>query len=132
MNEELSHRTLELNDMNACLDTILSTVGVGVLVVDRDQHIQVWNGHARELWGLTSEEVEDQHVLSLDIGLPLENLKGELRAILERRSEQEQVVLPATNRRGKPVQCGVTLLPLKGDHDGAVSGAIMMMEPVAD
>jgi two-component system CheB/CheR fusion protein len=132
MNEELRHRTLELDDMNAFLDTILGTVGLGVLVVDGNQHVQVWNGHARELWGLTSEEVEGQHVLSLDIGLPLENVKGELRAILEGRSEQEQVVLQATNRRGKPVQCGVTLLPIKSDHDGTVSGAIMMMEPGVD
>ena len=118
--------------MNAFLDTILGTVGLGVLVVDGNQQIQVWNGHARELWGLTSEEVEGQHVLSLDIGLPLENVKGELRAILEGRSEQEQTVLQATNRRGKPVQCAITLLPLKSDHDGTVSGAIMMMEPGVD
>lgn len=132
MNEELRHRTLELDDMNAFLDTILSTVGLAVAVVDRDQHVQIWNGHARELWGLAAEEVEDQHLLSLDIGLPLERIKTELRATLEGRAEQEQLVLQATNRRGKPIQCRVTLLPLTSDGDGSVSGAIMMMEPVGD
>lgn len=132
MNEELRHRTLELDDMNAFLDTILSTVGLAVAVVDRDQHVQIWNGHARELWGLAAEEVEDQHLLSLDIGLPLERIKTELRATLEGRAQQEQLVLGATNRRGKPIQCRVTLLPLTSDGDGSVSGAIMMMEPVGD
>jgi two-component system CheB/CheR fusion protein len=102
-----------------------------VLVVDRNQHIQIWNGQAREMWGLTADEVEDQHVQSLDIGLPLENLKNELRATLEGHSQQEEVVLEATNRRGRGFQCRVTLMPLRSDSDGAVSGAIMMMEPVA-
>jgi two-component system CheB/CheR fusion protein len=132
MNEELRHRSLELNDMNAFLETILTTVGLAVLVVDHRQHIQIWNGQARELWGLSSDEVEDQHLLSLDIGLPLENLKTELRETLEGRSQQQEMVLDATNRRGKTFQCRVTLLPVRGDSDGAVSGAIMMMEPVSD
>jgi two-component system CheB/CheR fusion protein len=130
MNEELRHRTLELNDMNALLETILTTVGLAVLVVDSDQHIQIWNGQARELWGLTADEVEDQHLLSLDIGLPLDNLKRELRATLDGSSQQEEIVLEATNRRGRGFQCRVTVMPLKGDSDGRVSGAIMTMEPV--
>ncbi len=132
MNDELRHRTLELNDMNAFLETILTTVGLAVLVVDSRQHIQVWNSQARELWGLTAEEVEDQHLLSLDIGLPMETLKRELRAALEGESGVEELTVPATNRRGRAFQCRVTMLPLKPDGDGAVSGAIMMMEPVSD
>lgn len=130
MNDELRHRTLELNDINAFLETILKTVGLAVAVVDSEQHIQIWNGQARELWGLSADEVEDQHVMSLDMGLPLESLKGQLRATLEGKSPHEEVVLDATTRRGKAIQCRVTLLPLTGDGDGAVSGAIMMMEPV--
>ncbi len=132
MNEELRHRTLELDDMNAFLEAILTTIGLAVAVVDRRQHIQVWNGQARELWGLTSEEVEDQHVQSLDIGLPLENLKPGLRATLQGEVRQEELTLAATNSRGRAFQCRVTLLPVRGDGDGVVSGAIMMMEPADD
>lgn len=128
INEELRHRTVEIDDMNTILETILTTVGLAVAVVDPEQRIQIWNGQARELWGLTAEEVEDQHLLSLDIGLPLENLKNQLRATLSGRSEREESVLEATNRRGKPFQCRVRLLPLGSDGDGVVSGAIMMME----
>jgi two-component system CheB/CheR fusion protein len=130
MNEELRHRTLELNDINAFMDTILTNVGLAVLAVDRKQHVQIWNGRARELWGLTADEVEDLHLQSLDIGLPLENLKSQLRTMLDGQSPHEEVVLEATNRRGRAFQCRVTLLPLKSDSDGTVSGAIMMMEPV--
>jgi two-component system CheB/CheR fusion protein len=131
MNDELRHRTLELNDMNAFLETILSTIGLAVAVLDRQQHVQIWNGQARELWGLTQEEVEDQHLLSLDFGLPVEQLKPVLRATLD-GSLQEAIVLDATNRRGRTFHCRVTCLPLGGDHDGTVSGAIVMMEAVED
>jgi two-component system CheB/CheR fusion protein len=132
MNEELRHRTLELNDVNAFLETILTTIGFAVAVLDREQHVQVWNSQARELWGLTSEEVEDQHLLSLDFGLPVEKLKPHLRATLSGDTEREEVVLEATNRRGKAFQCRVTVLPLgENRNDGGGSGLILMMEPVA-
>ncbi len=72
INDELRHRTLELNDVNEFLDRIFSKIGLAVAVVDRQQHVQIWNGQARELWGLTAEEVDDQNLLSLDFGLPVD------------------------------------------------------------
>jgi two-component system CheB/CheR fusion protein len=128
MNDELRHRTLELNDLNAFLETILTTIGLAVALLDRDQHVQVWNTQARELWGLTPDEVQDQHLLSLDMGLPVESLKAPLRAMLSADGGPHEVVVDATNRRGKAFQCKVTLLPL--GRDGDRTGVIMMMEPV--
>jgi two-component system CheB/CheR fusion protein len=130
MNDELRHRTLELNDMNAFLETILSTIGLAVAVVDRDQRVQIWNGRARDLWGLRSDEVEDQHLLSLDIGLPLEKLRPQLRAAGNGNTAREEVVLDATDRRGQAFQCRVTLLPLGGGNQAGGAGLILMMEPV--
>jgi two-component system CheB/CheR fusion protein len=129
MNEELRHRTQEVNDVNAFLEAILSTIGLAVAVLDRNQRVQIWNGKARELWGITPEEAEDEHVLSLDIGLPLETLRQPLRNALSGESDRQEVVLDATNRRGKPFQCRVTMLPL-GSVDGSAAGVIMMMEDV--
>jgi two-component system, chemotaxis family, CheB/CheR fusion protein len=130
MNDELRHRTLELKDMNSFLETILSTIGLAVAVLDRQQHVQIWNGQARELWGLTQEEVEDQQLLGLDFGLPVDRLKPLLRASLD-GSAHEQIVLEATNRRGRAFRCQVTCLPLRSD-DEVASGVIMMMEAVED
>jgi two-component system, chemotaxis family, CheB/CheR fusion protein len=127
INDELRHRTLELNDMNEFLDGILSTIGLAVAVVDRQQHVQVWNGPARELWGLTAEEVDDQNLLSLDFGLPVDQVRPLLRSCLVGDSDnRHQIVVDATNRRGKAFRCQVTCLPL--GQNGAVAGAIMMME----
>jgi two-component system CheB/CheR fusion protein len=128
MNEELRHRTQEVNDINSFLETILSTIGLAVAVVDRNQRVQIWNGKARELWGVTPQEAEDEDLLALDIGLPLDQLRQQLRETLAGKSEREEVVVEATNRRGKPFQCRVTFLPLGSGGDGNVSGVIMMME----
>lgn len=132
MNEELRHRTEEVNDVNAFLETIMSTIGLAVAVLDRNQRVQIWNGNTRELWGLTPEEAEDQHLMALDIGLPVEQLRQQVRDTLGGRSEREVVVLDATNRRGKPFKCRVTCLPLTSGGDGNISGVIMMMEAVSD
>ena len=132
MNDELRHRTLELNDTNDFLETILTMIGLAVAVVDRNQQIQVWNGQARELWGVTSDEAEGEHLMALDIGLPVDKLKQYIRATLNGSSEREEVVLEATNRRGRSFQCRVTFLPLGSKADDGRAGVIMTMEPVSE
>ena len=130
MNDELRHRTLELNDMNSFLETILTTIGLAVTVLDREQQVQIWNEQARKLWGLTVEEAENRHFLSLEFGLPVEELKPQLRKVLSGQSEREELVLDAVSRRGKPLRCRVSMLPLRQSSDGVIVGAIVMMEPI--
>jgi two-component system CheB/CheR fusion protein len=128
MNDELRSRSGELSELNTFLETILGTVGLAVAVLDRQLHVQIWNGQARELWGLAADEVEDRHFMALDFGLPVEQLKPQLRASLAGGSSREEVVVEATNRRGRAFNCRVTVLPLRDSDHGAVSGAILMME----
>jgi two-component system, chemotaxis family, CheB/CheR fusion protein len=132
MNDELRQRTFELNDVNAFLETILTTIGLAVAVVDRRQHVQLWNVEARSLWGLTPEEAEGQHILGLDIGLPVEELKPLLRAALngDGDGDRQQVTLDAVSRRGKAIRCLVRCMPLSTTNDGDVTGVVVMMEPV--
>lgn len=131
MNEELRHRTQEVNDVNSFLETILGTIGLAVAVLDRNQRVQIWNAKAHEMWGVTPDEAEDEHLLALDIGLPVDDLKAQLRATLAGQSGREEVTVAATNRRGRAFQCRVTLLPLGQAGDGDISGVIMMMEAVS-
>lgn len=128
MNDELRHRTIELDDMNTFLETILTTVGLAVIVIDRQQHVRIWNSQAREMWGLTPEEAEGQHLFALDIGLPVEKLRPQLKALLSGNTERAEVVLAATNRRGTSVQCRITFLPLGPSSGDGRGGVIMMME----
>jgi two-component system CheB/CheR fusion protein len=132
MNDELRGRSSELNDLNAFLETILATVGLAVAVLDRQQHVQIWNGQAHELWGLTPDEVEDRHFLALDFGLPVERLKAPIRNCLGGGSDREEIVLEAINRRGRGFACRVTCMPLRQSNDGGISGVIVKMEDASD
>jgi two-component system CheB/CheR fusion protein len=131
INDELRDRTAELNQVNDFLEAILTSLGIGVAVVDRQQRVQVWNHRAEDLWGLRQDEAVDHHLLSLDIGLPVERLAGPLRAVLGGSSEREEALVAAVNRRGRTLECSTTILPLvsPGATDGQlVCGAIVLME----
>jgi two-component system, chemotaxis family, CheB/CheR fusion protein len=127
MNDELRQRTLELNEVNAFLEMILTSLGVAVIVLDRGGVVQIWNAHAEDLWGVRVEEAVGQHLLGLDIGLPVEQLKGPIREALKDETYRGELTLPATSRRGRSISCHVTTLPLS-ISDGEVSGVILMME----
>jgi two-component system CheB/CheR fusion protein len=70
-------------------------------------------------------------VLSLDIGLPVVRIAAPRRAVLGGGSEREQALLEAVDRRGRTIECAITILPLTAPAsvDGhAVRGAIVLME----
>jgi two-component system CheB/CheR fusion protein len=130
INDELRDRTTELNQVNEFLEAILTSLGIGVAVVDRQQRVQVWSHRAEDLWGLRQDEAVEHHLLSLDIGLPTEQLAGPLRSVLGGASDREHAVMEAVNRRGRSIDCRTTILPLvspSADGD-AVRGAIILME----
>src|SRR4051794_505876 len=112
INDELRERSLELNEVNSFLEAILSTMGVAVIVVDHEHRVQVWNAESTELWGVRPDEAQGQHLFGLDIGLPLDGVRGALRRVLAGADERVDVELAALNRRGRTVDVKVTLLPL--------------------
>ena len=129
INDELRRRSVELNEVNAFLEAILSSLGVAMIVVDREQRVQVWNAESADLWGIRADEAQGQHLFQLDIGLPLDGVLGALRLVLGGVEERVDVELDALNRRGRNVTVKVTLLPL-GVSPEDVSGAILITAPV--
>jgi len=128
INDELRDRTSELNQVNGFFEAMLTSLAVGVAVVDREQRVQVWNQHAEDLWGLRRDEALERPLLALDVGLPLENIAGALRSVVGGASEREHAVLEAVNRRGRTIRCATTIIPLRGPAtDGVPRGAIVLM-----
>jgi two-component system CheB/CheR fusion protein len=85
---------------------------------------------AEHLWGVRFDEVEGEHLSSLDIGLPLEALLPLLRGRLGTdQAFHEVVTLDAVNRRGRAVTVQVTVSRLSQDG-GATPGALLMMDVV--
>ena len=131
INDEVRQRGEDLNHANRFLESVLTSLRSGVGVVDRELRILAWNRHAEELWGMRSDEVSGQHLLNLDIGLPVQKLRPALKACLSGESTHEQLILDAVNRRGKKILCQVTCSPLLGS-EASVTGAIIVMDELND
>ncbi|MBD2771838.1 CheR family methyltransferase [Iningainema tapete] len=127
MNDEMRQRSEELNRVNSFLESILTSLRAGVVVVSPELHILIWNRKAEDLWGLRSDEVLMQHFMSLDIGLPVQPLLQPLRSIISEELDSYEVVLFARNRRGKAIQCEVICTPLIRTA-AELQGVILLME----
>jgi two-component system CheB/CheR fusion protein len=126
VNELLRARSQELDDVNGYLKSILTSLRAGVVVVDRDALVRVWNRSAEDLWGLRADEVQGKNFLNLDIGLPVGELRRPIQEVLGPGGSSGDVTLDAVNRRGRAFRCRVAITPLTAD--GGVRGAILLME----
>ena len=105
MNEELRDRTTALNDVNGYFDSVLTSLQAGVIVVDPELRVRTWNRQAEDLWGLRSDEVLGQHLLNLDIGLPVELVRPMVREALadpDVPAGRPRCTQPARSRRHRP------------------------------
>ena len=98
-----------------------------LMIGDRDLRIKVWNDRATDLWGLRADETHLAHFLGLDIGLPVADLRGPVREVMNGSQDRAQLILPATSRRGRAVECKVSVTPLRG-VDQSPAGVILFME----
>jgi two-component system CheB/CheR fusion protein len=130
INDELQQRTDELNSVNSFLEGVLGSLSSAVIVLDRDLRVEAWNDAARDLWGLRSDEVNGQHFLNLDIGLPLEPLRTPVRKVLA-GDGIKPFEIEAVNRRGRPIAVSIRVAPLSSPI-GDVLGVIMMMDATTD
>jgi two-component system CheB/CheR fusion protein len=127
MNDELRNRSTDLNSANAFLESVFTSLQAAVVVVDRDYRVQVWNHRAEQLWGVRGDEAHQAHFLGLDIGLPVGDLKAPIRDVLTGAKDHLEITVPAVNRRGKPIQCRVSMTPLR-ELDKVINGVILLME----
>jgi two-component system CheB/CheR fusion protein len=134
MNDEMRRRSDELNSVNAFLESVFMSLRTGVVVLDRDLRVLVWNGRAEDLWGLRPGEAEGTNFLALDIGLPVDRIKPALRASLQGDHPTFELTVPATNRRGRAIRCRVSGTPLLDGASNGARGVILFMEdvPAAD
>jgi two-component system CheB/CheR fusion protein len=127
MNDELRFRGLEISSSKTFLESVFSSLRVAVVVVDRDLRVMVWNAGATNMWGLRPEEAEGEYFFGLDIGLPVKELHAPVGEVLNGREADGSTVVPAVSRKGRTLQCRITVAPLAG-ADRSVTGAILVME----
>ncbi|WNV85550.1 CheR family methyltransferase [Umezawaea sp. Da 62-37] len=127
MNETLRDRSGELDQVNGFLESILTSLRAGVVVLDLEMRVLAWNRGAEELWGVRRDEAEGTHLLNLDIGLPLPQLRPIVREALADGSFTTEIKVDAVNRRGRDVHVRVVCSSLRSST-GAPNGAILVME----
>jgi two-component system CheB/CheR fusion protein len=131
LNSELRLRSDKFNEANTYLESLLASLRGGVVVVDRELQVQLWNNKAENLWGLRTAEVKGQHFLNLDIGLPVEQLLQPIRTCLLGQVDYMEVALEATNRRGKTITCKVICTSMI-NMAREIHGVILLMEETGD
>jgi two-component system, chemotaxis family, CheB/CheR fusion protein len=131
INDQLSDSSAKLDEANAFLDAVLTSLKAGVAVLNRDLQIQAWNRRAEDLWGLRREEAIGEHFLTLDIGLPTDQLRPVIRQILADGGGPLEVELDAVNRRGRAIRVRIEAIGLT-DSAGGISGAVLVMEDDAE
>jgi two-component system CheB/CheR fusion protein len=127
INDEMRERSQDMNRMVAFSQSVLASLHLGVIVVDRSQHVQSWNEHAEDMWGLRSDEVVGREFASLDIGLAVADLAEPITRCLSGIPATDEFA--ATNRRGRAISCRVRCNPLV-DPDGTIQGAVVLIEEI--
>jgi two-component system, chemotaxis family, CheB/CheR fusion protein len=126
VNAELRERTGELQQSSLFQESILASLESGVVVLDKDLTVMLWNHQIANLWGIAAEEAKGKSLMSLDTGLPVANLVEPIRTSMS-TGRHQTTTLNCINRRGKPIVCHVTCSPLR-DGDSNVHGVLLFME----
>jgi len=127
MNDELRTRSVDADLMNAYLESVFASLRSGVAVLDREYRVQVWNRRAEDLWGVRSDEVVGVQFLTLDIDLPVAQLAQTLRSVMNGEQNLMEKTIPALTRRGRTIDCLVSVTPLHSS-DGNTAGAVILMD----
>jgi two-component system CheB/CheR fusion protein len=129
INREHRDRTLELDKSNAFLNSILASLTAGVIVVDRQFNILIWNQASEKFWGLRAEEVQGQSLASLEIGLPVDQLGESIRNCLNGVNKQPNIIVKAMNRRGQTLDYQISFNVLIA-IDQECLGVILFVEEI--
>jgi two-component system CheB/CheR fusion protein len=125
MNDVLRQRTEELDGTNGVMDRVLGELRAAVLVVDAEGKIALWNHTAEETWGVRFEEVKGTDFFALDIGLDVPRLRDPVNLCIADGTPFHAEV-SATNRRGRSIQCHISIEPQTASRGGGRRAVILM------
>jgi two-component system CheB/CheR fusion protein len=127
INDALRERTMELDEAKSFLDSLVNSIRPGMVVIDREMRVVVWNRGCEELWGLRAEETAGMPLSSLDVGFPIEAVKPLIGRAFVDPDSNDEVTVDAVNRRGRAAKVRVTCSAFRSP-EGSVNGALLMME----
>lgn len=131
INDTLRERSGQLDDAKNFLDALINAVRLGLVVVDREMRVVVWNRGCEDLWGLRAEETTGRKLTTLDFGLPMDDVRPLIGNAFVDPDSSGETVVNAVNRRGRPTRVRVRCTSFP-DPDGGVGGSLLLMEVLPD
>jgi two-component system CheB/CheR fusion protein len=128
INDTLSERSGELDEARTFLHSLVNSMHFGMTVVDREMRVVVWNHGCEELWGLRADEIIGEVLTTLDIGLPMDQVRPLIGNAFVDPENPGEVFVDAVNRRGRPTRLRVTCASFQSP-EGGVTGALLLMDP---
>lgn len=113
--------------MRDFLGSLVNSIHLGLIVVDRGIRVVVWNNGCEELWGLRSDETTGKVLTGLDIQLPMGEVKPLIGQAFVGPAATEEATIDAVNRRGRPTRVRVTCTAFRS-ADGSANGALLLMK----
>jgi two-component system CheB/CheR fusion protein len=123
VNDELRDRTLEIDRTNGFLHGILEGLDVAVAVLDLQYRVQLWNVAAERLSGLRAFESEGIPLLDLPLGLPEDQTRQALAAVVTQGAPRAEYTLEMRDRMGAKQVRRVAvnrMVDVRGQTSGAV------------
>jgi two-component system CheB/CheR fusion protein len=127
INDTLRERSQELDDAKNFLDSLINSVELGMVVVDREMRVVVWNRGCEDLWGMRADEATGTRLTGLDIGLPMDTVRPMIGNAFVDPDGAAETQVEAVNRRGRQTRVRVTCSSFR-TGEGAVGGALLLME----
>lgn len=130
INDTLRERSIELDDAKNFLNSLINSVQLGMVVVDREMRVVVWNRGCEDLWGLRADETVGTTLTSLDFGLPMASVRPLIGNAFVDSDSSADTTVDSVNRRGRPTRVRITCTSFR-TPEGGVGGALLLMEVVA-
>jgi two-component system CheB/CheR fusion protein len=125
-NEELRRQSDEAAYYRLYSESVLGSIGLGIIVLDQNSAVVSWNRWNENTWGLREEDVAGQVITAIDIGLPAQALKQPITEAIVAGKSSETIV-HAMDRRGRPIACRVRIIPLQHGVDDK-RGAVLTLD----
>jgi len=131
LNSELKKRADDLNNYHNFQESLLSSMHLGIVVLDKDNKVMLWNQWNERVWGLKADHVMGNSIYSLAFGLPHEKLKQPIRDVLLGDVKTLSIEISGKDLNADPLFYWVTFCRLSDNHK-MIRGVILIIEDITE
>ena len=118
-----------LENVQELLRLQIDRMPIGLIVLDKEFHVQSWNPAAEKIFGYSADEVVSKHIYSLIVPEKVRPLTDEIWSRLLNNDITANSINENLTRDGRIIVCKWTNTPLV-DKDGTVLGVLSMVEDI--